>query len=304
VNVFTSYALAHTKASRLEARAVANLYQIILEVDRDGNVFQQLLKFYIAIGLPVYIGQFGLGGSDQELLDLGMALQARTCESPFATGAANWQIAGRKLWNWGEKHLRIRDADTLATELMQEHGVMELLPRVRELPARKIAIIGHSFTITNHWSTPGSFTQIVISIFGRLNQSVQFRHWFQGGLTAPQARDLFAKEALAWKPDLAFTFVLASTPAELAALSEMDKQFKSAGAQMYAFPHNGPGTYNNVPTLRRYAAEHGLRLADFDDAVLAAPNKADFLCLDKIHMTESYHRLMAREFLRFLVRTD
>jgi len=84
----------------------------------------------------------------------------------------------------------------------------------------------------------------------------------------------------------------------------MDRQFTSAGARMYAFPHNGPSPMNNVAAIRRYAAENGLRLADFDDIVQAAPNKGSFVSLDKIHMTEPYHRLMAREFLRFLVEPD
>jgi hypothetical protein len=32
----------------------------------------------------------------------------------------------------------------------------------------------------------------------------------------------------------------------------------------------------------------------------AAPGRERFLCLDGIHMTEPYHRLMAKEWLRFL----
>ena len=33
----------------------------------------------------------------------------------------------------------------------------------------------------------------------------------------------------------------------------------------------------------------------------ASPDRARFLCLDGIHMTEPYHRLVAREWLAFLV---
>jgi hypothetical protein len=37
-------------------------------------------------------------------------------------------------------------------------------------------------------------------------------------------------------------------------------------------------------------------------ALLAAsPDRARFVCLDGIHMTEPYHRLMAREWLKVLV---
>ncbi len=40
--------------------------------------------------------------------------RARACASPFGTAAADWQIAGRKNWNWGEKNLGIRDDKVLA----------------------------------------------------------------------------------------------------------------------------------------------------------------------------------------------
>lgn len=36
------------------------------------------------------------------------------------------------------------------------------------------------------------------------------------------------------------------------------------------------------------------------DRLAAAPDRANFVCLDGIHMKESYHRLMAKELLKFL----
>jgi hypothetical protein len=33
----------------------------------------------------------------------------------------------------------------------------------------------------------------------------------------------------------------------------------------------------------------------------AAPDRARFVCLDGIHMTEPWHRLMAKEWLKLLV---
>jgi hypothetical protein len=308
VNVFTRYLLARTGASVTDARSIANLYQIVLEIDRDGNVFQQLQKFYIDLGLAVYWGQLpgknAPGNSDAELLEMGEQLAAQTCESPFATDAAAWQITAKKIWIWGQRHLHIRDAEVLASELMREDDIRKLLPQVRAMAPRKIAIIGHSFTMPVNWSTPTSFSQIVITIFERLNPAVQFRHWQKGGMNALQAKELFCAEATAWKPDLAFIFVLAATPQELSALADIRGSLAAAGARPYFFPHNGPGPYNNVSTLRRFAASQGLALADFDDVVQAAPNKSEFVSLDKIHMTEPYHRLMAREFLRFLIKHE
>jgi hypothetical protein len=35
-------------------------------------------------------------------------------------------------------------------------------------------------------------------------------------------------------------------------------------------------------------------------ALAASPDRVRFFCLDKIHMTEPYHRLMAKEWLKLL----
>ncbi len=64
VNVFARYLKAHTKATDLKIRTIASLYQTVMEVERDGDLLQQQYALYIALGLPVYIGQLGLAGSD------------------------------------------------------------------------------------------------------------------------------------------------------------------------------------------------------------------------------------------------
>ncbi|HEX6184292.1 MAG TPA: hypothetical protein VFZ44_10470, partial [Pyrinomonadaceae bacterium] len=69
-NVFTDYLRAHTRSRSDEARlrSVASLYQTILEVERDGDILQEQFAFYIALGLPVYVGQLGLPGGDDVML--------------------------------------------------------------------------------------------------------------------------------------------------------------------------------------------------------------------------------------------
>jgi hypothetical protein len=64
VNLFATY--LHEKAPQFrkeEIRSIANLYQTVLEVERDGDRLQELYAFYIALGLPVYVGQLGMPGS-------------------------------------------------------------------------------------------------------------------------------------------------------------------------------------------------------------------------------------------------
>ena len=63
VSVFTDYLAAEApERARAHVRAIASLYQTNLEVERDGDRLQELFRFYIGVGLPVYVGQLRLPG--------------------------------------------------------------------------------------------------------------------------------------------------------------------------------------------------------------------------------------------------
>ena len=84
-------------------------------------------------------------------------LEGRACASPVGLSAAEWQIAGRKIWNWGEKNQHIRDAAVVAGELLEEPEMKAIVPRLRALPPQRVAVIGHSFTMDLHWASPSAF---------------------------------------------------------------------------------------------------------------------------------------------------
>jgi hypothetical protein len=303
VNVFTDYLRRRTRASADKVRAVASLYQTILEVERDGDLLQDEFRFYIALGLPVYVGQLGLPGTDSAMLKAGRGLAAKTCAAPFDTDAAAWQIAGRKVWNWGEKHLHVRDEKTLAAELLRERGVRAVLPRVRALPAQRIAVVGHSFTMGQHWSSPSSFVPVVTEIFRRENPRVEFKQFERGGLTASRAKERFYQGVLDWKPERVLLVVITRTDEDDAALKEMGEGFAAAGIEALMFDdiHDPesvkPGVRERAVRVARAA---GIKVIEVGPLLDAAPDRARFVSLDKIHMTEPYHRLMAREWLKFL----
>jgi hypothetical protein len=304
VNLFARWLSEHTKAPRGQVRAIANLLQTNLEVERDGDRLQELFAFYAGLGLPVYLGQLGLPGTDADFLAMGRALEGKSCASPFGTSAAEWQIAGRKNWNWGEKLLGVRDDKVLAKELLEEDEVQVLVPRIRAMPARRIAVIGHSFTMQLHWSTPGAFVPIVIAIFARENPRVEFRQFQAGGLTATRALARFYAEALAWQPDIVLFVVANRTAEDLDAFKQMGRGFVAAGAKVYTFDNvRLPAAARPGEPARDAAAarEAGMSVVEVDALIASAPDRDRFLCLDGIHMTEPYHRLMAKEWLKLLV---
>jgi hypothetical protein len=304
VNVFARELAERTKAPPVQVRAIASLFQTNLEVERDGDRLQELFAFYAGLGLPVYLGQLGLPGTDEAFLALGRDLEGQACASPFGTAAADWQIAGRKNWNWGEKNLGIRDDKVLAKELLEEPDVKALVPRIRALPAQRIAVIGHSFTMQLHWSTPGAFVPIVTAIFARENPKVEFRQFQGGGLTSTRAMNRFYADVVAWKPQQVLLVVINRTDEDLDSFRRLGRGLADAGAKVLTFDdvHDPKGTANGLRDRElAVARETGMTVIEVSPLLAAAPDRERFLCLDGIHMTEPYHRLMAKQWLAFLV---
>lgn len=305
VNVYSAYLQKSASGFRTEEiRSVANLYQTVLEVERDGDRLQDLYSFYTQLGLPVYVGQLGLPGGDEDFLAVGRTLEGQACASPVGLSAAEWQIAGRKIWNWGEKNLHIRDAQVLADELLEESDVQTLEPRMKALPAQRIAIIGHSFTMDLHWASPSAFVPIVTAMFHRKNPAVEFRQFQAGGLTSSRAMKNFYKDALAWKPDTVLLVVINRTEEDLEDLRAMAKGFKAQGARVVMFDDvHDPDSSD--PKMRdresAIAGDAGIEVVRVSPILAASPDRKRFMCLDHIHMTEPYHRLMAKEWLKVVV---
>jgi hypothetical protein len=305
VNVFTAYLRKNAPQFRSEEiGSIANLYQTVLEVERDGDRFQELMAFYIQLGLPVYVGQLGMSGSDEDFLAAGRMLEGHACSSPVGLSAAEWQIAGRKIWNWGEKNLHIRDAQVLADELLADPAVKTLEPRMNALPPQRIAVIGHSFTMDLHWASPSAFVPIVTAMFGHENPAVQFRQFQAGGLTSSRAMKNFYQDALAWKPDLVLLVVINRTEQDLADLSAMAKGFRNQGTRVVMFDDvHDPDSGDRGVREREaeVARDSGTEIVKVSSVLAASPDRKHFLCLDHIHMTEPYHRLMAKEWLKVII---
>jgi hypothetical protein len=304
VNVFTRWLAGRTKAPRVQVRAIASLFQTNLEVERDGDRLQEIFVFYAGLGLPVYLGQLGRPGTDADFLAMGRELEGRSCSSPVGTGAAEWQIAGRKNWNWGEKNLGIRDDKVLAKEVLEEPDVKALVPRIRAMPAQRIAVVGHSFTMQLHWSTPGAFVPVVTAIFARENPKVEFRQFEGGGLTSTRALNRFYADVVAWKPQQVLLVVINRNDEDLDSFRRLGRGLAEAGARVLIFDdvHDPKGTASGLRERELVVArEAGMTVIEVSPLLAASPDRDRFLCLDGIHMTEPYHRLMAEQWLEFLV---
>ena len=236
----------------------------------------------------------------------GREIEGPSCASPVGLSAGEWQIAGRKIWNWGEKNLHIRDANVLAKELLAEQDVANLIPQMKSFPAERVAIIGHSYTMDLHWASPSAFVPIVTAMFARENQGVQFRQFQAGGLTSTRAYKNFYRDALEWKPAIVLFVVANRTDEDRADLKKMTDGFHAAGARVLMFDSLlDPDDLNpeRLKTNLATAHEAGIQIIPVEAVLKASKDRDKFLCLDYIHMTEPYHRLMAKLWLKALLNT-
>jgi hypothetical protein len=83
----------------------------------------------------------------------------------------------------------------------------------------------------------------------------------------------------------------------------MGDGFRAAGIKAYMFDEvHDPAavTPGTVERARKAAEESGIAVIDVGETLANSPDRAKFICLDGIHMTEPYHRLMAKEWLKYL----
>jgi len=304
VNVLTDYFLSKSKATRLQARALASLLQMMLDIDRDGDVLQQEFALYVALGLPVYTKQIGVPGeTDADFLKMGEELSPKMCAAPFDTDPATLQMMFRKLWNWGQRYTGERDKYVLARELLGEPDIAILVPKIKAMPPQRIAVIGHSFTMNVHWASPSAFVPIATEMIRKYNPAVEIRQWEGGGLTPTRAYNNFYKDALAWKPDKVLFVVIPRKEEDYQRLEEMCKGFAAQGAKVYMFDslHDPEDKPERNEQIDKIAADTGLTIIEVGQLLHDSPDKDKFVALDKIHMTEPYHRLMAKEWVKFLI---
>jgi hypothetical protein len=175
---------------------------------------------------------------------------------------------------------------------------------MKALPAQRIAILGHSFTMDLHWASPSAFVPIVTAMFARENPKVEFHQFQAGGLTAARARKTFYAEALAWRPDTVLLVLATRSDQDLASLRTMGLGFKAAGARVVMFDDVQDPESPKLNARQRKAeaaAQAGIEIAKVSSILLASPDRPRFSCLDHIHMTEPFHRLMAKQWLKVIV---
>jgi len=306
VNVVTGFMqrlCPHVERTRL--RALASLYQMTLEVERDGGMIHELFGVYARVRLPVCLADLAVAADDRQFLVFGEVLSKACCQAPYPVSALAWQLAFRKIENWGLKYSGRCTLETMVRDLLEGPAVRRLENLIRTIPPRKIGVVGHSFTQSLHWSSPASFTDLAAGVVRHFNPHVTVEHFSMGGQSATTALNKTLPLVLEARPTLVLLVLAVRTDQERTDLCALIRKLREEGCEVAMFDtlnsgfgHEDATGYS--PETVKAARAAGAEIIPVGATLRAHPWRHRFEALDVRHMSPFYHKVMAVELLRFL----
>lgn len=285
-------------------RAVANLVQLCLEVSRDGDWLQDLIRVYTALGLKVCLSDFGIPADHPDLEKIGRELAPRAGACPFSARPLDWHMILHKLEMWAAKTSGRRDKFVLACELMQDPEIKPLLPKLQSLQPRRVGIIGHSMTMSMHWSTAGSWIETACELMRQINPGFAYQGFQQGGVDAVRAEAGLLPDALQWKPTDTYLLMVVGTPEHFIAYERMIRALQFAGSRVSCVDDVRPflgdpliaAAVENIPGICRRT---GARALAFNELGRCAPDWRNWQAMGgDIHSVTACHIYYAKEILK------
>ena len=302
-------ALLRARAPQAELagiRALASLYQLVLEVERDGTVLPAMFKNYIALKLPVFLDEIGLAYDTADFIAMAELLAASCCAAPVDVSLRSWQLASRKIKNLGERHAGKVTAEHYADELAGWPEVAACADVVRKWAPRRFTVLGHSFTMSAHWASHASFTDMAFTLMARWNPNFTVTRVHAGSMTPRKAVELkLVDRALESKPTDTIIVMVVDTGEHRQILQDIIRRLRGIGSRVYFFDALSADGYplSRYPTAVPEAARQaGASIVEVKKTLENHPWRSQFLCLDECHMDPPYHKVMAAEFIKFLTR--
>jgi hypothetical protein len=146
--------------------------------------------------------------------------------------------------------------------------------------------------------------QVVEAAFAKVNPGVKFAHLGHGGMSASSARDKYLEQALQLRPSHVLIVVVIRSDADAAAMEEMTRRLTAAGAKVACFDQLHPDKtswVNPDPAKLDAAVKAGLAIIPVADLISTHPDRSKFICLDGVHMTDPWHKMMAAVWVKWVV---
>jgi hypothetical protein len=289
----------------LSGRAVANLLQLNLQENRDGDLLQDMFRIYVALGLKVNFVQLDLPHADADFIAWGKKFAEQSALAPYRTDAAYWHLSLCRIEMWGEKNTGRRDKYVMAKELLRDPEIEPLIPALKAMPAKRCAFVGFSMLMNLHWSSYGSWNDMACETVRLVNPKLEYAGFQTGGINATQALKTLLPGAMAYKPDETYLLMVVDTDEHEKNFETMLHELKKAGSKVFVLDENRPWldrvvpiTFQDMYRRRCAAAKAGAEVLDFYALGRTAPDWPAWECLDTIHMNTPGHVFYAKQLLK------
>ncbi len=179
------------------------VFQMCMEIERDGTVLQDLMPFVVALGCPMTYRDLGLAGvPDAETL--GAEAAAKVGEVPYAKTPEDFVMPLVKIDSWGSKFSGQVTADTLAARLMAEPWFEPLRPGLERMSWTRIGFLGDSHMDKRHWSTAAPFPEIVRGVLKVVKPEAVVINAGVGGDDSGEALARMDTDIIAKNPQIVF----------------------------------------------------------------------------------------------------
>ena len=262
--------------------AMSNEFQLITEVERDGDLVQDLMMLYLKLGLKQCISSYGMPGGDLDtLLAIAEKLAPATGKTPFELTVPDWQLLLYKIEMWEAKNSGRRDKKVLAAEMIaSDPVVISMLDKLKSLPPKRVAFLGHSLTMSLHWSTYASWCDLAAEIVAAVNPDFSYADINSGGLSPNEADERgHLDQVREFKPRE--TYILMSPHEMMSQVSSVDTiiaTLKGVGSECYIVDGVRPWVFRDDKSREEYHAW----LDDY-----CAGNGIHWLAFQQLYKTEN-----------------
>ena len=183
----------------------AAVFQLCLEMERDGTLLQDFLPMLVEIGCPGTLKDLGLDKvSKSRLQEISAKASEMTAQMPYPTEQEHYYITFVKLNNWASKFSGQVTADTLAARMLATEGSDRVIGHLRNKGPMRIGFFGDSHMDRIHWSTMAPFPDITGAVLKRINSEMISINAGKGGDDSGEGLARIDRSLIAHKPDVTF----------------------------------------------------------------------------------------------------
>lgn len=183
----------------------AAVFQLCLEMERDGTLLQDFLPVLVELGCPGTLKDLGLDKvSKTRLQEISARASEMTAKMPYPTEQEHYYITFVKLNNWASKFSGQVTADTLAARMLAVEGSDRVLGHLRNKGPMRIGFFGDSHMDRIHWSTMAPFPDIVGAVLKKINPAMIAINAGKGGDDSGEGLERIEESLIAHKPDVTF----------------------------------------------------------------------------------------------------